>query len=124
MHDESTSQDVSPTAQSHLLYTRFATVAATLSPLLSELERRAAAHPASLSALLDECHAAYFSARRSLLVARIAEEVKGLEPGRAEVVELVSHLCFHYLSTFLRELVGVYGLIDVCVPDTSRMQLS
>ncbi|ETW83521.1 hypothetical protein HETIRDRAFT_46903, partial [Heterobasidion irregulare TC 32-1] len=85
--------DVSPTVQSHLLYTRFATVAATLSPLLSELERHAAAHPASLSSLLDECHAAYFSTRRSLLVAKIAEEVKGLEPGRAEVVELTRAGC-------------------------------
>ena len=83
-------QDVSTTAQTHLLYTRFQSVATPLAPLLSELERRAQAHPDELSALLAECHAAYFSARKSLLVNRLTEEIKGLDPARTELVELVS----------------------------------
>lgn len=74
----------------HLLYTRFHTVSGPLAPLLAELERRAQAHPEELSALLSECHTAYFSARKSLLVSRLMEEIKGLDPARTELVELVS----------------------------------
>lgn len=48
-------QDVSSTAQQHLLYTRFQSVSHQLAPLLSELERRAASHPDQLSALLQVC---------------------------------------------------------------------
>ena len=93
-------QDVSQTAQMHLLYTRFRSVSAPLSPLLGELERRANAHPEELSALLAECHSAYFSARKGLLVSRLVEEIKGLDPGRTELVELVSYL-FHFYRDFL-----------------------
>lgn len=82
-------QDVSTTAQMHLLYTRFKSVSSQLSPLLGELERRAQAHPTELSALLTECHTAYFSVRKALLVGRLTEEIKGLDPGRTELVELV-----------------------------------
>src|ERR1700728_907262 len=77
----------------HLLYTRFRTVSAPLSPLLGELERRANAHPEELSSLLTECHAAYFAARKGLLVGRLVQEIKGLDPGRTELVELVSYSC-------------------------------
>lgn len=73
----------------HLLYTRFYTVSDKLAPLLAELERRAAAHPEELSSLLSECHAAFFAARRGLLVNRLTEEIKGLDPARTELVELV-----------------------------------
>lgn len=89
-------QDVSPTAQMHLLYTRFKSVSSQLLPLLAELERRADAHPQELSALLAECHAAYFSARKSLLVNRLVVEIKGLDPARTELVELV---CEQIVST-------------------------
>ncbi|KAF5381998.1 hypothetical protein D9615_004200 [Tricholomella constricta] len=85
--------DVSPTAQMHLLYTRFKTVSSQLLPLLSELERRARSHPHELSALLEECHDAYFSARKSLLVGRITEEIKGFDPTRTELVELTRAGC-------------------------------
>src|SRR5882762_3522615 len=96
-------QDVSQTAQMHLLYTRFRSVSAPLSPLLGELERRANAHPDELSSLLAECHAAYFWARKGLLVGRLVEEIKGLDPGRTELVELVSYLChvYYYWYVFL-----------------------
>ena len=80
---------MSTTAQHHLLYTRFTTVSSQLAPLLAELERRAAAHPEDLSALLAECHAAYFASRKGLLVPRLVEEIKGLDPTRTELVELV-----------------------------------
>lgn len=77
----------------HLLYTRFKSVSFQLAPLLRELERRVQVHPEELSALLSECHAAYFTARKSLLVGRLMEEIKGLDPTRTELVELVgSHL--------------------------------
>ena len=76
----------------HLLYTRFHSVSSTVSPLLGELERRARAHPDQLSSLLAECHVAYFGARKSLLVGvgKVVDEIKGLDPGRADLVELVS----------------------------------
>ncbi|OSD04130.1 Sec34-domain-containing protein [Trametes coccinea BRFM310] len=86
-------KDVSTTAQTHLLYTRFRTVAGQLAPLLAELERRAQAHPDDLSALLAECHTAYFSARKSLLISRLMEEIKGLDPARTELVELTRAGC-------------------------------
>ena len=64
-------RDVANTAQMHLLYTGFTTVAGQLAPLLGEFERRARTHSEELGALLSECHAAYFGARKSLLVALI-----------------------------------------------------
>ncbi|KAI0731611.1 Sec34-like family-domain-containing protein [Fomitopsis betulina] len=86
-------KDVSATAQMHLLYTRFYTVSGQLAPLLAELERRAAAHPEELMSLLSECHAAYFAARKGLLVSRLQEEIKGLDPTRTELVELTRTGC-------------------------------
>jgi conserved oligomeric Golgi complex subunit 3 len=82
-------KDVSSTAQSHLLYTRFNSVASQLAPLLGQLERRVQAHPEELSALLNECHTTYFSARKGLLVGRLMDEIKGLDPTHTELVELV-----------------------------------
>jgi hypothetical protein len=73
----------------HLLYTRFKSVSSQLAPLLGELERRVKVYPDDLSALLSECHSAYFSARKSLLVGRLMEEIKGLDPTHTELVELV-----------------------------------
>ncbi|KIJ68059.1 hypothetical protein HYDPIDRAFT_107669 [Hydnomerulius pinastri MD-312] len=86
-------KDVSATAQMHLLYTRFRSVTPQLAPLLGELERRAAAHPEELSALLSECHTAYFSARKGLLVGRLMEEIRGLDPTHTELVELTNAGC-------------------------------
>lgn len=73
----------------HLLYTRFKTVAGKMAPLLGELERRAKKYPDELGSLLSECHSAYFSVRKALLVPRVLEEIKGLDPSRSELVELV-----------------------------------
>ena len=39
----------------------------------------------------------YFSARKGLLVNRLVEEIKGLDPGRTEPIELVSYYLFYYL---------------------------
>ncbi|KAF8210627.1 Sec34-like family-domain-containing protein [Mycena galopus ATCC 62051] len=100
-------KDVSTTAQMHLLYTRFKSVSSQLSPLLGELERRAQAHPAELSALLTECHSAYFSARKSLLVGRLTEEIKGLDPSRTELVELTRAGC-SYLKQLCTDEFKLY----------------
>jgi hypothetical protein len=83
-------QDISQTAQYHLLYTRFLSVAPKIHPLLRELERRAVVYPQDLSSLLSECSTAYFAARRSLLAGWIQEEIKALDVVRGELVELVS----------------------------------
>ncbi|OCB87405.1 Sec34-domain-containing protein [Sanghuangporus baumii] len=87
------SKEISATAQEHLLYTRFQSVSVQVAPLIGELERRTQAHPEKLSALLAECHSAYFSARKSLLSSRLAEEIKGLDPGRSDLVELTRAGC-------------------------------
>ncbi|KAH9967671.1 hypothetical protein BGW80DRAFT_1254625 [Lactifluus volemus] len=76
--------DVSYTAQMHLLYTRFTTVAGQLAPLL---ECRAHPRPEELGTLLSECHAAYFGAQKNPLVSRLTEQ-RGLDPTRTELVEL------------------------------------
>ncbi|KAI0784704.1 Sec34-like family-domain-containing protein [Abortiporus biennis] len=86
-------RDISSTAQSHLLYTRFTTVSTQLAPLLAELERRAHAYPEELSSLLSECHTAYFASRKALLVGRLMEEIKGLDPAHTELVELTRAGC-------------------------------
>ncbi|KAF9227177.1 Sec34-domain-containing protein [Gyrodon lividus] len=100
-------KDVSATSQMHLLYTRFRSVTPQLTPLLGELERRAAAHPEELSALLSECHTAYFGARKSLLIGRLMEEIRGLDPMHTELVELTNagcsylkHLCTDEFDLF------------------------
>ncbi|TRM70359.1 Sec34-like family-domain-containing protein [Schizophyllum amplum] len=99
--------DVSPTAQMHLLYTRFKTVASQMAPLLGELERRAQVHPAELAALLAECHTAFFSTRKALLVGRVTEEIRGLDPGRTELVELTRAGC-SYLKQLCTDEFDLY----------------
>jgi len=74
----------------HLLYSKFQSVSRQLAPLLSELERRATAHPEELAALLNECHASYFATRKALVTTKLMEEIRGLDPARSELVELVS----------------------------------
>lgn len=85
--------DISPTAQHHLLYTRFRSVSVRVAPLLGELERRARSYPDELSALLAECHAAYLTTRKTLLVPRVVIEIRGLDPGKSELVELTREGC-------------------------------
>ena len=104
---------VSATAQMHLLYTRFQTVAAQVGPLIAELERRTRSHPEELSSLLSDCHTAYFSTRKTLLIGRLSEEIKGLDPNKADLVELV------YISHITCIEVAL-----IFVLDKSRMQLS
>jgi hypothetical protein len=87
-------QDIPPT---HILYTRFQSISAPLSLLLGELEQRANAHPDELSFLLAECHAAYFEARKGLLMDRLVEEIESLDEGGMELVDLVRYLgSFYY----------------------------
>ena len=78
----------------HLPYTCFRSVSSPLSPLLGELECHKNAYPEELSALLVECHSVYFSVMKGLLVSQLVEEIKGLNPGRTELVELVSYFQF------------------------------
>ena len=70
----------------------FRSVSPQLAPLLRELERRVQIHPEDLSALLSDCHSAYFGARRSFVVGRLIEEIKKLDPRNKELVELASSL--------------------------------
>ncbi|KDR66382.1 hypothetical protein GALMADRAFT_259460 [Galerina marginata CBS 339.88] len=100
-------KDVSPTAQHHLLYTRFRSVSTKVAPLLTELERRAQSYPDELSALLAECHTAFLSTRKALLVPRVMEEIRGLDPGRSELVELTREGC-GYLKALCRDEWDLY----------------
>ncbi|KAG9220431.1 hypothetical protein CCMSSC00406_0003887 [Pleurotus cornucopiae] len=100
-------REISSTASTHLLYTRFHTVSTQVAPLIGELERRAEAHPAELSTLLSECHAAYFSTRKTLLVGRVVEEIRGLDPARTELVELTRAGC-SYLKQLCTDEFELY----------------
>jgi hypothetical protein len=100
-------KDVSSTAQYHLLYTRFKSVSTKVAPLLGELERRSQSYPDELSALLAECHYAYFSMRKTLLVPRLMEEIRGLDPGRSDLVELTREGC-GYLKQLCTEEWALY----------------
>ncbi|KAF8757067.1 Sec34 protein [Rhizoctonia solani] len=70
--------DISSTAAHHLLYTKFQSLVPSISPLVMELENRAISHPDQLESLLSECHTAYFSVRRALLVPRVTEEIRAI----------------------------------------------
>ncbi|KAH9952658.1 hypothetical protein BGW80DRAFT_1567900 [Lactifluus volemus] len=110
-------QDVSDTAQMHLLYTRFTTVAGQLAPLLGEFERRAHSHPEELGALLSECHAAYFVARKNLLVSRLTEQIRGLDPTRTELVELTRAAPGSRISRLLANTQYLETLCDYLYDD-------
>jgi hypothetical protein len=97
----------------HLLYTRFRSVSSQLAPLIAELERRARPHPEELSVLLSECHDAYFTARRSLLLSQVMQEIKGLDPARTELVELVGQRI-----EFIEFILNISIISDTC-----RLQL-
>lgn len=79
-------------SEDYLLYSKFAALATQVSPLLAEMERRAAAHPSELKSLLEECQFVYFASRKTLLTPRLISEIKGLDPANSELVELVSAL--------------------------------
>lgn len=100
-------KDISQTAQMHLLYTRFQSVSTQVGPLLGELERRSSSHPDQLSSLLAECHSAYFAVRKSLVIGKVAEEIRGLDPGGADLVELVSIVYFHCKTMLLTNILRV-----------------
>ncbi|QRW21538.1 conserved oligomeric Golgi complex subunit 3 [Rhizoctonia solani] len=91
--------DISSTAAHHLLYTKFQSLVPSISPLVMELENRAISHPDQLESLLSECHTAYFSVRRALLVPRVTEEIRGLQPGQSELIELTRVGC-----TYLKQV--------------------
>ena len=93
---------MSETAQTHLLYSKFVTASLQVAPLLAELERRAVAHPDDLSTLLTECHVSYLTARKSLLLGRLVEEIRGLDPAKSELVDLVCPLFVLWLWLLTR----------------------
>ncbi|KAG8864493.1 Golgi transport complex subunit 3 [Tulasnella sp. 330] len=69
-------KDMSLATQNLLLYAKFQATSTALRPIIGELEVRAAKHPEELSALLGECHAAFFYARRQLITGRLTEEIR------------------------------------------------
>ncbi|KAG9039759.1 Golgi transport complex subunit 3 [Tulasnella sp. JGI-2019a] len=69
-------KDMSLATQNLLLYAKFQAASNALRPVIGELEARAVKHPEELSALLGECHAAYFYARKQLITGRLIEEIR------------------------------------------------
>jgi conserved oligomeric Golgi complex subunit 3 len=88
----------------HLLHTWFKSVSLQLFPLLAKPECQADAHPQELLVLLVECHVAYFSACKSLLVNQLMVDLKGLDPTRTELVELVCQPPFNDYPYFFDSL--------------------
>lgn len=85
---------------------KFTSFAFPLRPLLAELELRASENAAELGSLLDECHAAWISIRKGLIVPRVEREIKRMEPTTADIVDLVSltsgGLCIFHAQRPLR----------------------
>ncbi|KAH7339666.1 Sec34-like family-domain-containing protein [Rhizoctonia solani] len=102
--------DLSSVAAHHLLYTKFQSLVPSLSPLVMELENRALSHPDQLESLLSECHTAYLSVRRALLVPRVMEEIRGLQPGQSELIELTRVGC-SYLKQVCTEEFNLFRKI-------------
>ena len=84
------SQSLSETALSALLYTKFATLAHAVRPIVAELENRVSSGNDDLSSLLAECHTTYVTTRQSLIASRVATEVLRLDPVGSDLVALVS----------------------------------
>ncbi len=74
-------QDVSNATQTLLLYPKFQSASKSLRPLLFELETRAVKRPDELTALLNECHSAYFASRKQLITGRLVEEIQRVIKG-------------------------------------------
>ncbi|TEB28117.1 Sec34-domain-containing protein [Coprinellus micaceus] len=81
--------------------------APTVKPLLGEMERRARKYPDELGSLLAECVSAYFSVRKALLVPKVLEEIRGLDPARSELVELTRTGC-SYLKQLCTDEFNLY----------------
>ncbi|KAG5221580.1 Golgi transport complex [Salix suchowensis] len=81
------------------------------SPQRSAADRRARAQSrgasSRLSTLLSECHTAYFNTRKTLLVGRVVEEIRGLDPARTELVELTRAGC-SYLKQLCTDEFELY----------------
>lgn len=105
----SLSQSLSDTALSALLYTKFASLASVVRPIIAELENRVTAGNDDLASLLAECHSTFVSTRQSLIGSRVATEVSRLDPVGSDLVALVSEWTCRKTS-----LTGI---------DWSRMQL-
>lgn len=92
---------MSETAQLALLYTKFTSLAFPLRPLLAELELRASQNPGELSSLLEECHAAWISVRKTLVNPRVDAEVKRMQPWEThhDLVDLTRTGCSYLKQT-------------------------
>lgn len=102
-------QELSEPALNALLYSKFSSLSPTLRLLLRELESRcyvsspSSSHQPSLPnpsdisesylPLLLDCQTSYFSLRQALLSPLLAEEVRRMEPGKAELVGLAKTGC-------------------------------
>ncbi|KAF9520990.1 hypothetical protein BS47DRAFT_2766 [Hydnum rufescens UP504] len=100
-------KDLSETAKTHLLYAKFSSLSGPTAPLLAELERRAGTHPDDLSSLLSECHTAYFVARKALIAGRLTNEIRMLDPGKSDLVELTRAGC-SYLKQLCMDEFDLY----------------
>lgn len=82
-------QELSENALTALLYTKFSNTSETLRILIFELEKRGRLEPDEYGSLLQECYATWFASRTSLLSAPLAEEVRRMDPGSTELIQLV-----------------------------------
>ncbi|GAA5821818.1 hypothetical protein JCM3770_002903 [Rhodotorula araucariae] len=96
-------KDLSDTALHALLYPKFSNAAPTLRILLYELEKRALSEPSEYGSLLSECYAVWFATRSALLGPRLAEEVRRMDPGSAELVRLAKAGCAYLRGVCAQE---------------------
>lgn len=129
---------MSSATQNLLLYAKFQAASAALRPVMAELEARAMKHPEELTALLGECHAAYFNARKQLITARLIEEIRRMiveseagaktrtGSGGADLVSLVSAQAGGMLRCVLMDCTqtrsGCSYLKHMCMDEFSLFQ--
>lgn len=90
------------------MYTKFTSFAFPLRPLIAELELRASENTVELGALLEDCHTTWIMVRKTLIGPRVEREIKRMEPGTANVVDLVSwSLCIVGRLVLLINTIGV-----------------
>ncbi|KAK1927132.1 Sec34-like family-domain-containing protein [Papiliotrema laurentii] len=94
---------LSETATQALIYTKFASLASSLRPLIAELENRVKISPNELSSLLAECHSVWVATRQSLIGGRVTDEVARMNPHSSDLVDLTRTGCSYLKQTCIDE---------------------
>ncbi|KAI5477958.1 Golgi complex component Cog3 [Pseudohyphozyma bogoriensis] len=103
VQEKMTGKELSETALTALLFTKFSSTAETLRILIFELEKRARIEPTEYNSLLQDCYSTWFASRGALLAGTLAEEIRRMDPGSADLIKLARTGCNHLRSVAMSE---------------------